>query len=776
MQVSKYDLFLDVNFEKAIYSGRVKVEMKGEKVEFDAVDLAIKNVKVDGKEVKFSYDGKKLVAETQVEKEVEVEFDGSVTSYLMGFYKAPYKGGYMFSTQFEAIGARRMFPCIDRPGIKAVFSLSVRVSKELDVISNMPVKEVREEGNLKTVLFHDTPPMSTYLLYLGIGKFDTISDKLGEREITVATPPGLANKGKFALEVAKRVIQFYENYYGIPYQLPKMHLIAVPEFAAGAMENWGAITFRETALLVDENTAELNRRRVAEVVAHEIAHQWFGDLVTMKWWDDLWLNESFATFMSYKAISTLYPDWTPWKEFMMSETGGAFARDSLTTTHPIHVDVKQEEELEQIFDAISYGKGASVLRMIESYLGEEDFKKGIRLYLNSHKFSNAEARELWESLEKASGKPVSKIMTEWITKAGHPIITVREDGDELHLSQRRFLYKGDTDDVWPIPLTYYSDGEFHATLLEEKEKKIVVKRPYKLNAGGVGFYRVKYPNFEAALASCKTPEDRWNVLVDIMGLLYQGGVSLREYLSVVEKEISEDDWLPAWTLSDQLSSLYAIFPEKVKDVYIKFHRNQLNRLEGKTDENSKMFKGVVAQRLALVDEEYAKEMASSIDEYFTTEPALRRAIVNGYAISGDEPYDKLVSMYKKSIGDEDRNRILAGLMNTKNKVDLALALGYLLSGEVKKQDAFRYFMEAASNPHGRDVAWRWLKANFDTLRAMYHATGILARSLGYAIPYLGLVKEDEVRKFFTSLDMPEATIGIKTGLEMLDIVLKLRGK
>ncbi len=275
----------------------------------------------------------------------------------------------MITTQFEPTGARYFIPCVDHPAAKARFRFRVSVDGDYDVIFNTPPVRVYWDGPWKVFEFAETPRMSTYLLYLGIGRFFESRDRVGGIDVIFATPiRDRVEDSRFALDVAKGVLEFYSNYFGIPYPLPKLHLIHVPEFAAGAMENWGAITFRETALLVGKGSTELTKRRVAEVVAHEIAHQWFGNLVTMHWWDDLWLNESFATFMSYKAMDKLFSEWGVWYRFLADETTGSMLRDSLMSTHPVHVPISSEEEAFEIFDDISYGKGASLLRMLETTL------------------------------------------------------------------------------------------------------------------------------------------------------------------------------------------------------------------------------------------------------------------------------------------------------------------------------------------------------------------------------------------------------------------------
>ncbi len=352
MKVRRYDLDIDVDFEKSRFNGKVAIQLESDQnVVLNAVGLEIQSVGSSRKDLRFKQVDEDLIVETgPIDGRVDISYDGTITDSLAGLYKAPYEDTYIVTTHFEAAQARRMLPCVDRPDAKAVFKLTVTIPKDLEAISNMPVESVNITDSRKTVTFRETPRMPTYLLYLGVGKFEEQTATLPRTDIILATTPGKSKLGTFALDEAKKALQFYEGYYSIPYPLPKLHLIAVPEFGAGAMENWGAITFREVALLRDASSSTRSRKRVSEIVAHEIAHQWFGNLVTMKWWDDIWLNESFATLMAFKVVDSLHPEWRQWDEFLLDETGGAMGRDCLMNTHPIEVPVKLPDEIEQVFD------------------------------------------------------------------------------------------------------------------------------------------------------------------------------------------------------------------------------------------------------------------------------------------------------------------------------------------------------------------------------------------------------------------------------------------
>ena len=381
-EVREYDLFLDVDFSGLKYSGKVVVDLESiGDVSLDAVGQQISSVKSSGNKVPFKHSGKVLEIQTgKFSGPLEIDFSGRVSDNFTGLYKASYGDGYILSTHLEAVQARKVLPCVDHPAFKAVFKVRVRTDADLSVISNMPIESETRQGEKKTVMFKKTPKMSTYLLYLGVGKFVQEKNRHGETELYAAyadRPTGKINT-EFSFDATRKVLDFYESYFGIPFQLPKLHNIAVPEFAYGAMENWGAITYREILLHVDKDTSVRARKSVAHVIAHEIAHMWFGDLVTMRWWDDLWLNESFATFMDFKSTDRAYPEWKVWQDFVRTSTSGAMGRDALTKTHPIMAKVHDPEEIEELFDEISYGKGAGILRMIEAYIGPENFRNGVR--------------------------------------------------------------------------------------------------------------------------------------------------------------------------------------------------------------------------------------------------------------------------------------------------------------------------------------------------------------------------------------------------------------
>jgi len=765
-EVYKYDIFMDFNGTK--YDGIEKIELSADnQVVLDSVGLKIKYVKANGKDVDFKQTENEVIIKTgSFNGILELGFEGEALERLVGIYKAKYNGDYVISTQFESVHARKMFPCVDKPSYKASFKIKVRVSKDLHVISNMPIERIDIEGNKKTVSFYETPKMSTYLIYLGIGKWEELS----RGKIIVATIPNKSQNGEFAAWSAIKSIDFYERYFEIPYMLPKMHLIAVPEFAFGAMENWGAITFRESALLVPKDSDLGQMKRVAEVVAHEIAHQWFGDLVTMKWWDDLWLNESFATFMSFKAVDSFEPSWNLWDDFLSGETSGAMVRDSLSTTHPIHVEVNSPDEIEAIFDDISYGKGASILRMIEYFLGES-FRKGLNNYLSHFRFSNAKANDLWDSLQTTTSYPVKLIMDSWIMQPGYPYVKVSLDGNQLVLEQQRFTLAKKLDDLtYVIPISMSLNGKRLDLLMDEKRTNIKVDniKSIKLNLDRSGFYRVYY-NFDNELIDNMNSKEIWGFVNDYYNFLLSGLINRERYLEIINKYFKETSYLPVNEISSQLFTLSLINKDAFNDLSLRYHSYQYSELSKKNDPNLKYLKGLIARRLAILDRSFAKELSGMFEK--EVEPDMREAVYTAYAIVTND-FETLSKKYMTAELDSERLKFLRSMMYISDPSVIKKTLEW---GEinVKLQDLL-YLLQAALNDKAKEVFWDWFKQKgFYLLNKAFEGTAIFGRNLMWIIPILGLNKEKEVEEFFANGPLANDA-GVRSGLELLQVYSKLK--
>ncbi|MGI0068452.1 MAG: M1 family metallopeptidase, partial [Thermoplasmata archaeon] len=389
----------------------------------DATRLEISTIEVNGRPTEFVHRREELdltVPTGAAPARVRVAFRGRIEPRgMIGMYRSRAGSDHILTTQCGPIGARRIFPCFDRPDRKARFRVRVSTDADREVVFNTDPLAVEQLGQRKRWTFAPTPSMATYLFYLGIGRFDRVRDRSGRIAFSVITSPGDAESGRYALGLTGPLVRFFEEYYGLPYPLDKLDLIAIDEHPFGAMENWGVISFRTMRLLLGAASGEFDRRLISNTIAHELAHQWFGNLVTLRWWDDVWLNESFATFASYGAIDHVDPSHQAIHEFFVIEMGRALPIDSLATTVPIHQPVARAEDISSAFDPyISYGKGSSVLRMIHAYLGEERFRRGVTRYLKAHAGGNAETRDLWEALEAESGEAIPQILGPWVERPG----------------------------------------------------------------------------------------------------------------------------------------------------------------------------------------------------------------------------------------------------------------------------------------------------------------------------------------------------------------------
>ncbi|KAL6073678.1 Aminopeptidase [Balamuthia mandrillaris] len=456
----------------------------------------------------------------QQEAELDISYSGNLNDKLCGFYRNKYvldgETRYGATTQFEPTDARRALPCWDEPAVKAVFRVTMVVPSDRVAISNMPIRSsiVNTENRTKTVEFEPTPIMSTYLLAFVVGEYDFIEDTTKEGvKMRCYTPVGKSEQGRFALNVAVQALSFFTEKFGIPYPLPKLDMIAITDFSAGAMENWGLVTYREAALLIDEKQSSgMRKQGVARTVSHELAHQWFGNLVTMDWWTWLWLNEGFARYVEHLSVNQLFPEWDIWTQFVGGVFGSALALDSLKNSHAIEVAVTHPGEINEIFDSISYAKGASVIRMLSFYLGEDTFLKGLNVYLTRHQYANATSDDLWKALTEVSGKPVEQIMEAWTRQVGYPVLTIKqkqvneEEGTvTFTVHQQRFLAsekereKEAEEVVWKVPISVQTEKGGDALqffLVDQKTQEIAVRMQkdewIKANARQTGVFRVEY--------------------------------------------------------------------------------------------------------------------------------------------------------------------------------------------------------------------------------------------------------------------------------------------
>src|SRR6058998_3074515 len=491
-----------------------------------------------------------------------LRFEGKINEAGQGLFYMRYQEHgsgtkkIMLGTQFEATDARRFFPCWDEPVFRARFQLTAVVPENWLAVSNMPVESEKKIAGGKEVRFAPTPPMSSYLNVFAAGDLDLIESRSGPTQIRVIATKGKAKLGRYALEATAQILQYYNDYFGVAYPLPKLDQIALPGGFGGAMENWGGITYYESTLLFDpKNSSADTKQNIYEVLAHEMAHQWFGDLVTMAWWDNLWLNEGFASWMGSKCTAHFNPQWEVWLRRNLPRDPTrrvgiakeqAMEGDARSTTHPIQQPIATEAEANSAFDDITYKKGQSFLRMLESFLGEDIFRDGIRQYIATHKYSNSTTADLWNALSEASKKPVGEIAAGWTEQPGFPVVKVkREEGNKVSLTQERFTVNFGNAPLleWKIPLTYSVIGEAPASLLMTSKignlQNIPADRALKLNVNGAGNYRVEYdePSWKLLLEALPKlgVEDRVNLLSDAWALVQAGRAPVSLYFGLVEK-------------------------------------------------------------------------------------------------------------------------------------------------------------------------------------------------------------------------------------------------
>ena len=749
---------------------------------------------------------------------LRISFSGELNDRLTGFYRSAYTAEdgsprTMATTQFEPSSARRAFPCWDEPAMKASFQLTMTIPADMDAVSNMPVVEESAHDGVKTVRFAESPVMSTYLLAFVVAELGAIGQEAANgTKIRVLTTRGKEEQGRFALETSVALLSYFNDYFGIPYPLEKLDHIAIPDFAAGAMENWGAITYRETALLVDPAISPAaTRQRVAEVVSHEMAHMWFGDLVTMQWWDDLWLNESFASWMGDKAVDHIHPEWKMWTQFVANDTIRALGLDALENSHPIEATVSTPAEVEELFDAISYSKGASTIRMLEHYLTPEVFRDGLRQYLDAHQYGNARTADLWEALERASGKPVKSLMDTWTGQMGYPVLTVASryepDGVRLDVSQSRFLLShvakddGSSDESsWKVPVNVETswEGGSAATLLEAREDTLTLPPApvdsggwFKVNAGQTGFYRVNlssrdWDSLIPAVASLALSDtDRLGLQNDAYALSRAGYLPISQFLALAEGYRAETDASVWRDLAGNLGDLDTLLADET--CYPAFKSlcqglfSPLAERMGWEPRSGDGHLDAILRSVALGQAGYYEDPAvlaeagrrfdAFLDDPSTLRPDLRGVVFSLTAQQGDaRTYDRLWQLQRDAELQEEKVRLLLALTRISDPELISDLLQRSLSDDVRSQDTVSVVGAVSGNPRGKALAWDFLKDNWDTFMERYgHGGFMLMRLVGLPRGFTTRERLEEVREFYEAHPAPAAERSVRQTIEGLEL-------
>lgn len=732
---------------------------------------------------------------------IKIEFSGQITRQMNGLYPCFFenngKAQQLLATQFESHHAREVFPCIDEPEAKATFDLSLTGPTGQTVISNSPVDKQTKHGDLTTTIFRTTPKMSVYLLAFVIGDlaYQEAKTKDGVTVRAYATPDNL-KLVDFALDIAVKCLDFYNQYFGLAYPLDKCDLIALPDFASGAMENWGCITFREQCMLVDpKNTSLPTKQYVAMVVAHELAHQWFGNLVTMRWWTDLWLNEGFASWIEYLAIDHLFPDWNMWTQFVTDEQQTALRLDALASTHPVEVPVHHPDEIRTIFDTISYSKGASLIHMLQQYVGAEDFQTGLQHYLKKHQYDNTNTSDLWASLQTVSGKPISKFMHAWTSQPGFPVIQSNLSGAKLSLTQTRFFADPcqaaqAQESLWPIACD--STPPVVTKLLEAAQTSIdVAQEPsaIKLNKAQTGFYRLIYDDKQvAALAQQVTdgeldPLDRLGLLSDAFEAAKAGYSSSTTALKLLESYRQEDNSAVWDVIAGGLGNIRVTMDdedlrEAMQPFVQRLVKAQLDRLGWTPKATESHFDSLLRPTifgLAAVSNTDAvvKECLLRFESMTKPEdlPAdLRSVIYNTAARHGDKKsFEKLLKLHNSSALSEERTTLAAALTGFEQPELIDKALALIKTDAIRLQDAAYWVAYGFMNRHAKRATWQWLQTNWSWLDENLGSDMSFSRFPLYAArsfsdkDFLAAYK-----KFFEPLVTPAIERAYQQGLETLN--------
>ncbi|MGI9608334.1 MAG: M1 family metallopeptidase [Acidimicrobiales bacterium] len=721
---------------------------------------------------------------------LEAEFAGVLNDQLRGFYRSTYEDDdgttrVIATTQFQSTDARRAFPCFDEPDMKATFDITLNVDPAHLAVSNgAEVSRSTRDDGLHSVTFAQTMVMSSYLVAFVVGPLEATPPAMaGDVPVRIVHRPGRGHLTGFAIEVATAALAYFENYYGIPYPTDKLDMIALPDFAMGAMENLGCITYREILLLVDPSTAtQPELENVTDVINHELAHMWFGDLVTMSWWNGIWLNEAFATFMEMKATDSFRPGWQRWTSFGTSRTA-AFDVDSLDATRPIEFPVVSPDDAEGMFDVLTYEKGAAVVRMLEQWLGEDTFRDGIRQYLQTHLYANTETHDLWNALEEVAGRPVRAAMETWIFQGGYPLIELA-DG-ELH--QRRFRYGGSgSDATWIVPVqARRMDGQLELVELSERSGKAPFESSdvLTLNHAAHGFYRVRLPDDRlAALAESGfaglDPVERYGVVDDTWALTLGGDISVDTFLRLAEGYRNDDDVSVWQRVVGALGFLHHVAPDDTLPALggriaqiIDPIRDRLGA-DVRADDSPRLrqLRGTLLSAAGIyTDDDEALALAARIHGSGDPDAELLAASVKVIAANGTQrEFDDFRHRFQIAESPQDEMRYLYALPIFPAAESIGELTDMALSGTIRKQNAPFVLAQALMNRAHGPAVWERLAADWDDISEQFPSNTIVRLLTG--VRWLtDRALADDVIAFFAGRPLPQGQKQLDQHLERLAV-------
>ena len=809
-----YNLTLDLTrAEEKEFSGTVIIsgDSTGESISLHSKGLTIQSATIDNQpaDVSFGEFDELRLSQPNLKNgnhTIHIIFSGNITDAMHGLYPCYFTHDgvkkQLFATQFESHHAREVFPCVDEPAAKAKYDLTLITLPGITVLGNMPVKSEEENGDSRTTTFEKTPRMSSYLLAFVIGELHkkTARTKSGVEVNVWATPAQNENTLDFALDIAARSIDFYDEYFGVKYPLPKSDHVALPDFSSGAMENWGLITYRESCLLADpELTPESSRRFIATVIAHELSHQWFGNLVTMNWWNDLWLNESFANMMEYVAIDALHPEWRMWEDFATNEVTAALRRDSLDGVQSVQADVNHPDEISTLFDpAIVYAKGGRLLVMVRKLIGEEAFRAGLKSYFEKFAYKNTVGNDLWQELESASSQPIVNLMNAWISQPGLPVVSVSNSHDAATLSQERFFIgeHQPSDALWPIPL--FANQPLDVKILNQKETTVSIEKPLQLNCGLSAHFVTKYDESTREYLLKNITElptlDKICILQDATILAragFENSASLLPLALSLKTETNEKVFGMAAGALTELRKFVDdndAARDSLKRISGEFARATFEELDwdekdGESDDDRERRTTALSLMIYSEDKEVLNEAKTRFDNNKLEDlPTEIRALIisaNVRHFETPEMIENLFAAYKNTPSNDLQNDIAIGLTSTKNPKTAEKILANIKdSNIIRPQDASRWFVYLIRTRESRQIAWNWLKENWAWVEGTFGEDKSYDDFIRYAATALLTPNElDDFRQFFEPMEnIPALSRTIKLGITEISARVELIGR
>ncbi|KAG5887715.1 hypothetical protein JTB14_020018 [Gonioctena quinquepunctata] len=820
-----YDLYLFPDLKSGLYEGRVKVHVhissETKNIQLHSKSLTINSVRFDTNYVSYNLDEKYdlLIITNSDDSEfpigsavLEIEFKGDMKKKTIGLYTSSYKNAsgeniQMATSKFEPTYAREAFPCFDEPNLKARYKVHLMKPKDSSYIalSNYPVSKTEDyDDTHDLVTFDETVSMSTYLACFIVSDFthtETFFNSNNQKiPLKVYASPQNLEKTTYAGTVGKKVIEFYIDYFKIPYPLPKLDMVAIPDFVSGAMEHWGLVTYRETALLYTNTThSSANKQRVATVVAHELAHSWFGNLVTMNWWNDLWLNEGFASYIEYKGVEAAEPTWGMMDQFLIEDLHRVLTLDATLSSHPIVKKVLTPDEITEIFDTISYSKGASILRMLETTVGEANFQEGVKNYLNKYAYSNAVTKDLLTEIQTVVGDKlnIAEFMETFTVQMGYPILTATVSGDQYTFTQKRFLKDPNAafkeseskyEYKWTVPVTYVTDlgKSSELILFKYSDKKLTIKKPegakwIKFNFDQVGYYRVNYPTeqWNELIENYQFlgTADRTHLLEESFGIAEAGQVSYEIPLELTKNLRNEIDYTP-WSvafsklnvilryLKGSNSSQEAALKKYIRDICTPAYENFTWAEETDDSHLRRLARiNVIDLACAVGHENCLNEAQNQFNNWINTKQPLSqdlRRLVYHYGImkANESSWKSLLEVYKNENDAGEKMKLVNGLASIEDVTILEKFIELAKDESlVRSQDFFTVLHYISANPEGTELVWTWVRQNWKYLVKRFTLND---RYLGSLIPgitgrFTTEEKLAEMKEFFEKY--PDAGAG-----------------